>query len=140
MEPTDLAHRFEGWLVSYLDDEDPPEVAANWQELLEAGTLIKRGGTNNRHTPKRKLQRMWSRLSVVRKRSITLVKVLDQSLVKEDVVLDVATEMHDVVRAGADRIVLDFSNVERMSAESWGSWSRSMGAASWTIGVSCVAA
>jgi anti-anti-sigma factor len=117
INPTDLERRLEDWLVSYLDDEDPPEQAADWRDLLEAGSLIKRDSPSRRG-PRRKLRRrLWTRVSIVRRHSISLVRLLDQFLIKEDVIVAVAEELRDVERAGAGRIVLDFSNVERMSSQ-----------------------
>ena len=116
-DPADVERRLEDWLVSYLDDEDPPEQAANWKDLLDAGSLIIRD-PGTRQNPRRKLRRrMWTRLSIVRRHSISLVRLLDQFLIKEDVILEIADELRDVVRSGAIRLILDFSNVERMSSQ-----------------------
>ena len=46
-----------------------------------------------------------------------VAKILDQLLIKENVIEELAEDLDDVLRAGYRRIVLNFAQVERMSSQ-----------------------
>jgi anti-anti-sigma factor len=116
----DVERRIEDWLVCYLDDKDPDHRTANVNEMLEAGTMVLPQGQKRRRTESKRrrnlLTRHWARIEARRIRSAVVVKLLDQLLIKENVIEELADELDDVVRTGDRRIVISFSHVERMSS------------------------
>lgn len=121
-DPIDVERRIEDWLVCYLDDQDPRgRQEVSFLDLMECGADAKRRDQNQRRSgtaPKRRPRtRHWTRISVRIRRSVAVVKLLDQMLIKENVVQEVAEDLGDLLRAGHRRIVLNFENVERMSSQ-----------------------
>jgi anti-anti-sigma factor len=120
-EVIDVESRIEDWLVCYLDDRDPEHRTASFAQMLGAGTFLmprsqkrKRAGQSSR----RDLQaRHWARIAARRVPSVVVVKLLDQLLIKDNVIEELAAELDDLIRIGDRRIVLNFAQVERMSSQ-----------------------
>jgi anti-anti-sigma regulatory factor len=59
----------------------------------------------------------WTRFRIAYKRGITVVRLVDRTLVRESQVRGLASDLLDLIAAGTSRIVLNFHGVERL-----GSW------------------
>lgn len=117
----DVEGRIEDWLVCYLEDRDPVQHSASLGEMLDAGSFLKAKNQKRRRSApsgRRDLQtRHWARIAAHRGRSVVVIRLLDQLLIRESVIEELADEINDLIRAGDRRIVLSFAQVERMSSQ-----------------------
>lgn len=120
-QPTDVERRIEEWLVCYLDDQEPGNREISFLDLVEAGEAFKqKDQTQRRSVPSKRRApqtRHWARVRLQRRRSIAVVKLLDENLIKAHVIEEVARELDDLLHAGYERILIDFAAVERMSSQ-----------------------
>src|SRR6478609_7326056 len=110
VEP-DVIRRIEGLVASYLDGHDaPPRIAGfgDWQ--MRAVELFQ--PHKSRPEVKAKAAEAptgWKRVAVVRKHGASVIKLLDQTLVKEGDIAEFGEELLDLIEAGHHRVVLDFA-------------------------------
>jgi anti-anti-sigma factor len=117
----DPERRIEEWIASNLDLDLGTEAAhqSAWTRMIEGLARMKRPARSQRgrtggtavHT-----QEGWDRFEVAYRRGITVVKLIDRTLVREAQVRELACDLLDLIAAGNHRIVLDFQVVERVAS------------------------
>jgi anti-anti-sigma regulatory factor len=110
--------RIEDWLASNMDLESDPAQANHWNRLIENLPVFRR-----RHVrqsvdgPAALSQGGWSRFSVAYERGLTLVRMVDRSLVQQSQIQELGSDLLDLIDVGNHRLILNFTAVERL-----GSW------------------
>jgi anti-anti-sigma factor len=113
----ELGRRVEDWIVSTLDDRNPASGEADWEASLSLLSLAKISTGGPRRTPARETPiGGWTRFRLVRRRGITVVVLMDQSLTKQEDLQELAGDLLALVEAGHLRLVLDMAAVERLSS------------------------
>lgn len=107
--------RIEDWITVALDARSPLTAALDLRggEVESTGTLLARRILTR--SPRRGGGR-WARLRIREGRGMTLAGLVDAAIVEAADVQAVACELGDLIETGHDRIVLDFSDVNRMSS------------------------
>jgi anti-anti-sigma factor len=110
--------RLEDWIAGNLDaDSERPETNF-WNQpvgnLPTARKKLSAGASSDRGV---KSRGAWSRFTVVYKRGITVVRLTDRALVKQSEIRELADDLEDLIGVGNQRVVLNFSKIERL-----GSW------------------
>ncbi len=117
-ERPDPERGIEDWIASNLDGGNAPASAMD--ALHEQISLSFRLGSTpkqQKNGKKSAAASAWEHLRVSRQKGITLVKIVDRELIKDAEIREFAEELECLIVAGYDRIVLDFSNVERLSSQ-----------------------
>ena len=118
--PGDTERRIEDWIASNLELDIPAETMPStiWDRLIGRLPALRRAPKRRRLEggPETALAD-WTRFRIAYKRGITVVRLVDQTLVKESQVRELASDLLDLIEAGNSRIVLNFHGVERL-----GSW------------------
>jgi anti-anti-sigma factor len=115
----ELGRRLEDWIVTNLDDRGATSSDADWEELL--GRLAPsrwKSATAVRERPR--APGGWTRFRVGHRRGITVVAILDASLVREDDLAELSGDLVALIEAGHHRLVIDFANVEHLSIRAVG--------------------
>jgi anti-anti-sigma regulatory factor len=113
--------RMEEWIASNLDiDFEGVAQAAPrsvWNRMIEGLPGLKRmpkkGPREQAAVP---TLDSWGRFRVAYKRGITLVRLLDKSLVKQAQLRELARDLLDLIAAGNHRIVLNFQATARLAS------------------------
>jgi anti-anti-sigma factor len=115
----DMDRRMEKWIASNLDWDDAaaPPPRSPWIRLIDGLPGLKRRPREN-HREKGAETSMagWTRFHVAYKRGVTVVRLIDRSLVKEQQIREFACDLLDLIEAGNHRIVLNFQVVERLAS------------------------
>ena len=111
----------EEWIASNLDLdlnlEYRPEPRSPWFRLIDGLPGMKRPvSAKRRHRGVETSMLGWSRFHVAYKRGVTVVRLLDENLVKESQVRELACDLLDLIEAGNHRVVLNFQGVERLAS------------------------
>ncbi len=115
----DTDRRMEEWIASNLDLDERPRLSARspWIRLIDGLPGLKRPHAEKRAARKVETSVMgWTRFQVAYMRGITVVRLIDRSLVKEAQVRELACDLLDLIEAGNHRIVLNFQAVERLAS------------------------
>ena len=115
----EVGRQIEDWIVTNLDDRGATSSEADWQELIGRLAPSRRRST----TPHRERPRApggWTRFRVGHRRGITVVGILDASLVREDDLAELSGDLVALIDAGHHRLVIDFANVEHLSIRAVG--------------------
>jgi len=117
--PVDGQRRMEEWIASNLDLEcrAAPSPRSAWHRLID-------GIPGLRRAPKAKRGEKggeaslegWDRFHVAYKRGITVVRLIDKTLVKEALIQELNCDLMDLIEAGSHRVVLSFQGVERLAS------------------------
>ncbi len=115
----DIDRRMENWIASNLDMEPSPAPGPRspWIRLIDGLP-----GLKHPIPPKRKQKETqaslagWTRFQVAYRRGITIVRLVDQALVRESDVRELACDLLDLIEAGNHCIVLNFQVVERLAS------------------------
>ncbi|WP_435008706.1 STAS domain-containing protein [Tundrisphaera lichenicola] len=119
-----FGRRIEEWIVSTLDDRNPSAAGEDWRESLERFTLARRSPSTRNGPATSATQTSpggWARFRLSRRRGITVVILSDQALIREEDLEELTGDLLALTEAGHRRLVLDFSNVERLSTWAAGS-------------------
>lgn len=116
-ETPDVIGRIEAWVASYLDGQDGPTGFSNLQDWQQHAIHLfnPRPTRTDRKAREAEPTSGWKRVSISRKHGATIIKLLDQTLVKESDIVEFAEELLDLIDAGHHRVVLDFAHAERVS-------------------------
>jgi anti-anti-sigma factor len=108
--------RIEDWIAGYLDDGH--SVAAHdWHERLATCSLTRRDGSNRiRSKPGALSPTGWARFRAIRRHGVTIIRLVDRSLLKDADLDELAGDLRAMIEAGHGRIVLNFAAVERMAS------------------------
>ena len=88
-----------------------------WIRLIDGLPGLKRARRVNRRQSEVETSLSgWSRFHVAYRRGITVVRLIDRSLVKEAQIRELACDLLDLIEAGNHRIVLNFQIVERLAS------------------------
>lgn len=117
--PTD--RRLENWIASNLDLPSDVQAPNRWEQLVGnlPGLKHARGKPTGRAGEGRQIRSLgaWSRFQVAYRRGITVVRLVDQTLVQRSHIHELDDDLMDLIDVGNHRIVLNFSAVARL-----GSW------------------
>ncbi len=115
LEP-DHEGRIERWIVSNLEND------GSAKDALGSGLLMAKAASRKQvpegpatSPPQAVTNDPWTRFHVVKRGEITVVKLLDSSLVRETILAELDEQLNVLIDAGVRRIVLDFHRVERLS-------------------------
>lgn len=110
--------RLEDWIAGNLDgDADRPETNV-WTQLVGDLPTARRSRPGIKGSDRGVVSRgAWNRFSVVYRRGVAVVRLTDRALVKQSEIRELADDLADLIAVGNQRIVLNFSKVERL-----GSW------------------
>ena len=103
---------------SDLDGESDRAESNLWTQLvgeLPASRGSRSGGKGSDRGAKPR--GAWNRFSVVYRRGVAVVRLTDRALIKQSEIRELADDLADLIAVGNQRIVLNFSKVERL-----GSW------------------
>ncbi len=110
----ELGRRIEDWIVTNLDDRGEKSSEADWDDLIgRFARSRRRASTAPRERPRG--PGGWTRFRVGHRRGITVVAILDESLVREDDLLELGGDLVALIEAGHHRLVIDFAIVEHLS-------------------------
>jgi anti-anti-sigma factor len=120
--PRDSAQRrIEDWIASNLDLPAETKAPNRWEQLVGKLPGLRRPGANGsgRHVEGRQVRSIgaWSRFQVAYRRGITVVRLVDQTLVQRSHIRELGDDLTDLIAVGNHRIILNFAAVERL-----GSW------------------
>jgi len=110
--------RLEDWIAGNLDAQLERPESNFWNQLV--GNLpTARRATSSRDGSDQgfRSRGAWNRFRVAYKRGITVVRLTDTALVKQSEIRELADDLDDLIAVGNNRIVLNFSRIERL-----GSW------------------
>jgi anti-anti-sigma factor len=116
----DHDRRMEEWIASNLDltgeAEQSPRSA--WARIIAGLPGLKRPPNNKqrRDPGGESRQDGWARFQVAYKRGITVVRLVDKTLVRENRIRELACDLLDLIAAGNHRVVLNFQVVERLAS------------------------
>jgi len=119
--PVDDDRRMEEWIASNLDlDFDSltrPAPRSIWNRMIEGLPGLKRmpkkGPREQAAVP---TLDSWGRFHVAYKRGITLVRLLDKTLVRDAQLRELARDLLDLIAAGNHRVVLNFQGTARLAS------------------------
>jgi anti-anti-sigma factor len=113
-----VGERFERWVAGNLGLAGPVAGASleDWHDQIAAAASL-RGVAPKAAAPARqpRVEHGWTRLSIARRREVTIARLRPRTLLKPSELGAVAEEIVDLIEAGHRRIALDFAAVERMS-------------------------
>ncbi|MDR3622544.1 MAG: FHA domain-containing protein [Paludisphaera borealis] len=110
--------RLEDWIAGNLDAQTERPETNLWNQLVGALPTARRTPSQAKSTDRGfKSRGTWNRFSVAYKRGITVVRLTDRALVKQAEIRELADDLDDLIGVGNQRVVLNFSKVERL-----GSW------------------
>ena len=115
----DTDRQMEEWIASNLDldDEAPSQPRSPWIRLIDGLPGLKRPPEHKRRVKGAETSVMgWARFHVAYKRGITVVRLIDKTLVKEAQIRELACDLLDLIEAGNHRVVLNFQVVERLAS------------------------
>jgi anti-anti-sigma factor len=116
---TNTDRRMEEWIASNLDLDDttPLTPRSPWIRLIDGLPGFKRSARVQKREKKTAMYLMgWNRFHVAYRRGITVVRLTDRALVKEEEIREFACDLLDLIEAGNHRIVLNFQAVERLAS------------------------
>jgi anti-anti-sigma factor len=111
--------RMEQWIASNLDlgDDAPPVPRSPWTRLIAGLPGLKRAPKGGRRANGVETSMLgWSRFHVAYKRGVTVVRLVDKSLVREAHLRELTCDLLDLIEAGNHRVVLNFQVVERLAS------------------------
>ncbi len=111
-DDAEAGRRIEDWIVSNLDDRPAKAGEADWRDTIGQLAPARRRNLIRDLPPG---PGDWTRFRVARRRGITVVAILDASLVKGHDLAELADDLVALTEAGHHRLVVDFANVERLS-------------------------
>ncbi len=119
--PIDGERRIEEWIASNLDlDATADDVQKSaWVRMIEGLGRMRRPSKAARHKrggDGERSQDGWDHFHVAYRRGITVVRLCDQTLVREAQVRELARDLLDLIAAGNNRVILDFQLVERVAS------------------------
>ena len=112
--------RLEDWIAVNLDGEADRAETNLWTQLVGELPTARRSrlpGKSSGSDRGVKSRGAWNRFSVVYRRGVAVVRLTDRALVKQSEIRELADDLGDLIAVGNQRIVLNFSKVERL-----GSW------------------
>jgi anti-anti-sigma factor len=116
----DPDRRIEEWIASNLDlgDQADQTPRSAWVRIIDGLSGMKRPVKEKQQREKGRESRQdgWARFQVAYKRGITVVRVLDKTLVRENQIHELACDLLDLIAAGNHRVVLNFQVVERLAS------------------------
>ncbi len=109
----------EDWIASHLDlgEVAAPRSPSAWAKIIE-----NLPGAKRKPKDKARLQSAastldsWKCFQVAYKRGVTVVRLLEKSLVKEAQIRELARDLLDLIAAGNHRVVLNFQAIERLAS------------------------
>ena len=116
-----IDRRIEQWIASNLDldTEVNHGPRSAWLRIIDGPV----GPRSGRASPKQRRdhggesrQDGWARFQVAYKRGITVVRLVDKTLVRENQIHELACDLLDLIAAGNHRVVLNFQVVERLAS------------------------
>ena len=112
-------HRMEDWIASHLDlgEISSPGSQSPWARIIDnlPGMKRKSVGKAQAQNSATTLD-SWKSFQVAYKRGVTIVRLLEKTLVKESKIREVARDLLDLIAAGNHRIVLNFHAIERVAS------------------------
>ncbi len=121
--PIDDDRRMEEWIASNLDLDLEFESVARpaprsiWNRMIEGLPGLKRMPKKvPREQAAAPTLNSWGRFQVAYKRGITLVRLLDKTLVKDAQLRELARDLMDLIAAGNHRVVLNFQATTRLAS------------------------
>jgi hypothetical protein len=121
--PIDDDRRMEEWIASNLDLDLEIESVARpaprsiWNRMIEGLPGLKRMPKKvPREQAAAPTLNSWGRFQVAYKRGITLVRLLDKTLVKDAQLRELARDLMDLIAAGNHRVVLNFQATTRLAS------------------------
>lgn len=110
--------RLEGWITHHLTGTSATASAAAagpWGELIEGLPSLR---------PRREAKAAtagvgktpWGRFRLSMRQGVAVVRLTDRSLTRDVRIQEFADDLHAVIAAGLTRVVLDFTEVERLSS------------------------
>jgi anti-anti-sigma factor len=119
LAPPDAEHQVELWVSAYLDDPDAPTASDRLDLCLEnlMGSPGRRPPAPRKEASPKPSRSEWARFDVWRRKGgITLARLADRELLREDRIEELAADLFDLIDVGNHRLVLDFSPVERLAS------------------------
>jgi anti-anti-sigma factor len=109
-----VQRRLEHWIIRNLQDE--PDSAANdlWRSLLGDSAALRRTGDRRAKCEPRRIG--WSRFRLTQRRGVTVLRLTDRGLTRDTHIHELTDDLLAVIAAGHVRILLDFTEVERLSS------------------------
>jgi anti-anti-sigma factor len=112
--------KMEAWIAGNLDLEleSMPQSGSPWHKILGQIPGLKRVKPARRvdgSAPEPSIDG-WARFQVAYRRGITLVRLIDQSLVREAQIQELESELLDLIEAGNGRLILNFQGVHRLAS------------------------
>lgn len=106
--------RIEHWLVRTLENRDPsdPDQPADGHQA----TIQKRKAVTRPRSNPGDGHRGWARVRVTTHEDLTIVRILGREILRNTDIDDLGEELNDLVAAGCRRVVLDFSEVARLTS------------------------
>ena len=113
--------RIEHWIASTLDLDGDALAAPRsaWVRIIDGLSGLKRPAKTKRAGDQgggERRQDGWARFQVAYKRGITVVRLVDRTLVRENQIHELACDLLDLIAAGNHRVVLNFQAVERLAS------------------------
>jgi anti-anti-sigma factor len=113
----DGSRRIEDWIVRTIDERGSASSQDDWEDLIGRITPKRRtSGNRAKLAGPAGAAAGWSRFRVIRRRGITVVALTDRALIKEQELGELAEDLLALIEAGHNRVVLNFSAVERLSS------------------------
>lgn len=110
--------RLEDWIAGNLDGEADRAESNLWTQLVGELPTVRGSRPGGKGSERgAKPRGAWNRFSVVYRRGVAVVRLTDRALVKQSEIRELADDLADLIAVGNQRIVLNFSKVERL-----GSW------------------
>jgi anti-anti-sigma factor len=110
--------RLEDWIAGNLDAQLERPETNFWDQIMGSLPTARRTSSKGDGSDRGFRSRgAWSRFRVAYKRGITVVRLTDTALVKQSEIRELADDLDDLIAVGNNRIVLNFSRIERL-----GSW------------------
>ena len=116
-----LDRRLEDWIASNLDLPSESKAPNRWEQIVGNLPGLRRphekpGGRTGEGRQVRS-SGAWSRFQVAYRRGVTVVRLVDQTLVQRSHLRELGDDLMDLIAVGNHRIILNFSAVARL-----GSW------------------
>ena len=111
--------RMEEWIASHLDlgELASSRPRSPWAQIIENLPGMKKKPNNKaREQSSATTLDSWKSFQVAYKRGITVVRLVEKSIVKESQIRELARDLLDLIAAGNDRIVLNFQAIERVAS------------------------